>query len=194
MAIVNNPHEPIRDRLYSDELKDFINRLLTKDPEQWPSIQELVKVQIIQNAIHTLPTEYGGKLFFELRKSMIYKDIAVKKDKASLLVNVPLAISKFIELPSGISMIDFPESIDPVWFVYLWGDRLYTETNYTLYVYSLTNLSSPSASYTLGYNENVYSALITNNRLYVGGTKKLHIFEVTSSPTEPLIPITKIPT
>ena len=129
MAIVNNPHEPILDKLYSDELKDFINSLLIKDPEQWPSIQELVKVPIIQNAVHTLPTEYGGKLFSELRKSIIYKEIAVKNDKASLLVHFPFAISKFIELPSGISMIDFPESIDPVWFVYLWKDRLYTETN-----------------------------------------------------------------
>ena len=37
-AIVNNHHDPITDKLYSDDLKDIINRLLTKEPEQRPSI------------------------------------------------------------------------------------------------------------------------------------------------------------
>jgi eukaryotic-like serine/threonine-protein kinase len=34
MAILNNPHDPIPHKFYSDELKDLINRILTKDPEQ----------------------------------------------------------------------------------------------------------------------------------------------------------------
>jgi hypothetical protein len=71
---------------------------------------------------------------------------------------------------------------------------LYTEVNYTLYVYSLSDLTSPSATYPLGYDENCYSALITENRLYLGGYRMLHIFEVTPSLTEPLTPVTKIPT
>jgi NIMA (never in mitosis gene a)-related kinase 1/4/5 len=50
-AILNNPHDPIPHKLYSDELKDIINRLLTKDPEKRPSIHELIKVPIIQNAL-----------------------------------------------------------------------------------------------------------------------------------------------
>ena len=33
VAIVNNPHDPILHEIYSDELKEIINRLLTKDPE-----------------------------------------------------------------------------------------------------------------------------------------------------------------
>ena len=70
MAIVNNPHDPIPDKLYSDELKDIINRLLTKDPEQRPSIQELTKVPIIRNALDTLIKEFEGKIFFELRNSL----------------------------------------------------------------------------------------------------------------------------
>jgi len=37
-AIVSNPHDPIPHKLYSDELKDIINRLLTKDPQHRPSI------------------------------------------------------------------------------------------------------------------------------------------------------------
>jgi hypothetical protein len=76
--------------------------------------------------------------------------------------------------------------------VYLWGDRLYTEADKTLYVYSVDDLTSPSATYPqLDY---CYSALITENRLYLGGVYKLHIFEVTPSLTQPLTPVTKIPT
>ena len=50
-AILKNAHKPITDSLYSDELKDLINKLLTKDPEQRPSIQELAKFPIIWNAL-----------------------------------------------------------------------------------------------------------------------------------------------
>ena len=88
-------------------------------------------------------------------------------------------------------MINLPESTYPVWFVYLWGDRLYTEINHTLYVYLLSYLTIPFATYTLGGSKG-YSALIIDNRLYVGGHSKLHIFELTFSLTEPLIPLTKI--
>ena len=75
--------------------------------------------------------------------------------------------------------------------MYLWGDRLYTEAGETLYVYSVGDLNCPSASYPLG--EKCYSGLITENRLYLGGVCQLHIFEVTPSLTEPLIPVTQIP-
>jgi serine/threonine protein kinase len=33
VAIFNNPPDPIPDMLYSDELKEIISRMLTKDPE-----------------------------------------------------------------------------------------------------------------------------------------------------------------
>jgi hypothetical protein len=89
-------------------------------------------------------------------------------------------------------LIDLPESTNYVAFVYLWGDRLYTEVDKTLYVYSVGDLTSPSATYPLGGFSG--SGLITENRLYLGGQYKLHIFEVTSSLTEPLTPVTKIPT
>jgi len=74
-------------------------------------------------------------------------------------------------------------------FVYLWGDMLYTEANDTLYVYSLGDLTSPTATYRVSQ---CYSALITDNRLYLGGYYELHIFEVNSSLTEPLTRVTKI--
>jgi hypothetical protein len=69
---------------------------------------------------------------------------------------------------------------------------LYTGADKTLYVYSLDDLTSPSATYPVQYS--CYSALITENRLYLGGTCELHIFEVTPSLTEPLTPVTQIPT
>ena len=68
---------------------------------------------------------------------------------------------------------------------------MYTEANRTLFVYSVGDLTSPSATYQL---DTCYSALITDNRLYLGGAFKLFIFEVTPSLTEPLIPVTKIST
>ena len=89
-------------------------------------------------------------------------------------------------------MINLPESVNVVDFVYLWGDRLYTEADKTLYVYSVTDLTSPSATYPL--SQHCFSALITENRLYLGGVYELHIFEVTPSLTQPLTPVTQIPT
>jgi serine/threonine protein kinase len=71
MAILNNPHDPIPHKQYSDELKDIINRLLTKDPEQRLSIQELTKVPVIQNALENLLKEFEGKILIELRNSLL---------------------------------------------------------------------------------------------------------------------------
>jgi hypothetical protein len=69
---------------------------------------------------------------------------------------------------------------------------LYTEADTTLYVYSVEDLTSPSATYPK--LDKCFSALMIENRLYLGGVLKLHIFEVTPSLTEPLTPVTKIPT
>jgi hypothetical protein len=60
-------------------------------------------------------------------------------------------------------------------------------------VYSLSDPSSPIATYPLGGW--CYSGIITDNRLYLGGEKKLHIFEVmTTSSTQPLKQVTVIDT
>ena len=67
---------------------------------------------------------------------------------------------------------------------------MYTETDETLYVYSLGDLTSPSVPYQIG--SRCTSALITDKRLYLGGFRELHIFEVTSTLTEPLTLLTKI--
>ena len=59
-------------------------------------------------------------------------------------------------------------------------------------MYSLDDLTSPSATYPLGYK--CYSVLITENRLYLGVVCELLIFGVTTSLTEPLKLVTKIRT
>jgi serine/threonine protein kinase len=69
-AILNNPHDPIPQKHYSDELKEIINRLLTKDPEQRPSIQELTKVPVIKNALNNLLKEFEGKILIDLGNSL----------------------------------------------------------------------------------------------------------------------------
>jgi serine/threonine protein kinase len=70
VAIMNNPHDLIPHKLYSDEIKDIINRLLSKDPELRPSIQELTQVPIIHDALEILLKEFEGKIFFELKNSL----------------------------------------------------------------------------------------------------------------------------
>ena len=88
--------------------------------------------------------------------------------------------------------MDLPAGDDRVYFVYLNGDRLYTVRGRNLYVYSLSDLSSPIATYPLGGW--CHSGIITDNRLYLGGDYKLYIFEVTNSITQPLKPVTVIDT
>jgi hypothetical protein len=68
---------------------------------------------------------------------------------------------------------------------------MYTGVDKTLRVYSLSDLTSPCATYPL--DDDCDSALITENRLYLCGHKKLHIFEVTPSLTERLTQVIKIP-
>jgi hypothetical protein len=95
------------------------------------------------------------------------------------------------DLPCSTSWVDLPGN-DHVNFVYLSEDKLYTEANKTLYVYLVIESTSLIATYPLG--NHCFSALITENRLYLGGWDKIQIYEVTPSLTEPLRPVTKIPT
>jgi hypothetical protein len=60
-------------------------------------------------------------------------------------------------------------------------------------VYSIgSELNSPVATYPLG--RDCFSIIITGNRLYVGGYRVLHVFEESSSLTEPLKYLTQIAT
>ena len=69
---------------------------------------------------------------------------------------------------------------------------MYTALDETLYVYSMSDHTSPIATYQLGgWCE---SGIITDNHLYLGGRYKLHVFEVTTSLTQPLISVKVINT
>jgi hypothetical protein len=54
--------------------------MLIKDPEKRPSIEQLIQVEIIRNAIISLVKEFQGNLFSELRDSLVEKDPSFKED------------------------------------------------------------------------------------------------------------------
>ena len=62
------------------------------------------------------------------------------------------------------------------------GDRLYTERDETLHVYSMNDLSSSIATYPLGGGQYA-SALISENRFFLGGQLKLRVYDLNNSLT-----------
>jgi hypothetical protein len=81
-------------------------------------------------------------------------------------------------------------------FVLLSGDRLYTHADNTLYVYSMSDFTSPIATYHLkGY---CCSGLIADNRIFLGicdySSCSLHVYEIRTSITEPLEELSSIRT
>ena len=63
---------------------------------------------------------------------------------------------------------------------------MYTAADDTLYVYSMSDHTSPIVTYQLG--DWCHSGIISDNHLCLGGGRKLYVFEVTTSLTQPLIP------
>jgi hypothetical protein len=123
-------------------------------------------------------------MYTALRNSLIEKDSSFIVDLPSLEdAAVSYSLLHHEELASTISQLKLAGD-DEVCFVYLNGDRLYTERGKNLYVYSLSDLYSRIATYPLGGR--CVSGIITDNRLYLGGYKGLHIFEVSDSITQPL--------
>jgi hypothetical protein len=88
------------------------------------------------------------------------------------------ALNHLKELPSKISQIDLPKRSYTVSFVCLSGDRLYIAVDWALFVYSMSDHTSLIATYQLG--SFCPSGIITDNHLYLGGDKKLHLFEITT--------------
>jgi hypothetical protein len=75
--------------------------------------------------------------------------------------------------------------------VLLSEDRLYAATTDILYVYSMRDLISPITTISL---ERIYSGIIIDDRLYLGGIKNLLIFKVTTSLNQPLESVKNIST
>jgi hypothetical protein len=101
-------------------------------------------------AVVALIKEFGGSMYSALRNSLIEKDSSFEVDlpfyplkdvSYSLLHHRELKSTKYQLEPAGDSAIAF---------VYLNGDRLYTKRGKNLHVYSLSELSSPIATYLLG--------------------------------------------
>jgi hypothetical protein len=83
------------------------------------------------------------------------------------------------EFKCQISPIDLPESDFQVSFIQIFEGRFYLEANKTLFVYSMSDTTSPIDSYPIGGHS--YSSLIFDNILYIGGEKVLYIFKVGTS-------------
>jgi hypothetical protein len=77
-----------------------------------------------------------------------------------------------------VSQIDLHGPID---LVLLSGDKVYTVSRDTLYEYSVRELSHCISTYPL--NDYVCSALIVDNRLYLGMRQDMRVFEVSPSLT-----------
>ncbi len=96
------------------------------------------------------------------------------------------ALSHLTQLPCTISQIDLPNCGKLIRFVHLSGDCLYAWVDHALYVYSASDLTSPIAICPI---EGCFmSGTITENRLYLGGSNKLYVFEMSASLNEPLKP------
>lgn len=123
----------------------------------------------------------------------------IKKD-SSFMADLPLSLEDRVsysllhhsKVPTQISQTDLPAGNGEVFFAFLNGDRLYTEIGETLYIYSAIDLSSPTASFHLG--DRCISGIATEDRLYLGGGERLHVFEVTASMIQPLNFLIAIPT
>ena len=95
------------------------------------------------------------------------------------------------DLPCKIAQVNFPEKGDnEISFVHLYGDRLYLGSGETLYIYSVTDYTSPIARYPIkGY---CHSGLVADNLLFLGGSNDLRVFKLTNSLITPLILIRKV--
>ena len=102
------------------------------------------------------------------------------------------ALEHIEELPRTFSKVELPRSRDAVFFVLLSGDRLYTSEFGNLYVFSVSNLALPIASYDLP--ENCISGLIANNCLFLGASNCIIVYEISASLTSPLKQLSKIQT
>ncbi len=90
------------------------------------------------------------------------------------------ALSHILDLPCTLSQFNVPVTADDaIYFVHLCGDRLYIGSRKTLYVYSVSDYTSPIATYPM--SGGCYSGMITDNLLILGGMKKLYVLKVTIS-------------
>ena len=140
-----------------------------------------------------LVKEFKGKVFIDLKNSLAEIDSSFQEELPLPLedrVSYTLKHSRKDLFPA-VSELDLSSGYGPVYFVCLSEDRLYTITDKTLFVYSLSDLTSPISTYPMACE--CLSGMIIDNRLYLGG-RNLFVFKVNTSQTHPLTPVTIIAT
>ena len=104
--------------------------------------------------------------------------------KAALALSEDV-LEHIYRIPCEISTVALPETGGSVQFVLLSGDRLYTSAEQTLYVYSLSDFTSPIATDRVYYN--CWSGLITNDLLFLGeGSSNIIVYKLSRSIAYPL--------
>jgi hypothetical protein len=101
--------------------------MLIKVPEHRPSIQQLIHVHIIQNAILSFDKEFEDKYFSEPQGPLVKKDSTLKEESLKPLIDrVSYSLLHAQQLSPTISEVDVStEANIRVFFLYLSGDRLY---------------------------------------------------------------------
>ena len=157
----------------------------------------MVEAPIIRKAIVSLVNKSEAEIFFELRDSLIKNDSKLEADipiPIAFIEAVSNSLSLLKNLSTTVCQINLPDGdwLNAVYFVCLSGDRLYTIVEHTLYVFSMSDYTSPISTYEI--RGPCLSGIIIDNHLYLCGNKKLHVFEVTNSLTQPVIPVKVIDT
>ena len=105
------------------------------------------------------------------------------------------ALEHIEQLPRTISVFELPGiSYEEAHFLLLSGDRLYTTAQETLHVFSMSDFTSPIATYELPGC--YFPFLIADNRIFLNGfnNRSIIIYEISTSLTQPLIQLAKIET
>lgn len=105
-AILNDSYEAVKEGGYSQELLDFIDRLLVKDPLERPSVSELIQIPIIRRAVVALVKEFEWSVYDELIDCLIFKDPSFLADLFTFEERVSYFIAHRNDVPCTISEID----------------------------------------------------------------------------------------
>lgn len=155
VAILQKQQKPISHPDLSDEIKAFIDSLLIKDPQQRPDLEKIMQNPLIRKAIIDLASELKNKEYFDLRRYLIERDASFQTDLARPTEWIESTIANAIlhtkELPCSFSQVCLPieSQENPVSFVQICKDRLYTSVSSKIFVYSLTSsdLKTPMKTY-----------------------------------------------
>ena len=141
-AIVNKEPAPIKD--YSSELRDFIGTLLTKKPENRPTIQEIVKRPLIREAIFKLICEFSTEDpdFQKLIQGLDETDKEFRRDiMAYISKSVTDSVLKRFTVGNMMqptTTVRIPEKGVVILFALVYKEFLFCYAGSSLYVYDIS--------------------------------------------------------